>query len=513
MSVHPKLTRIAKVRIDMSQVEKQGQSHLNAEWQARRDDLTASKPDMSIRPDLDSKGPTEDNKPAESVEPHEGYEQRYPPVRSLGTGGMAKVWLARQTSLQREVALKVAYSHLQPHQRLLFRAEATCTAWLEHPNIVPVYDAGDEFIVMKRIEGDTLERLLVLERLRLPDVVDVLIKVCDALAFAHSRGVIHRDVKPDNIMVGRFGEVVLMDWGLALQVETDQSGINRAPTKSAQRSLCAGTPGYMAPEMARGDSSLIGYGTDSFLVGATLYRCLTGRLPFDGSDAYEALGFSAENEWPPVLQFAAQAPPRLINLQERAMADRPDERPNINDVRSILRDWLRSANAEAEGKRCHERGSDLLRIARAAGRRSDEAYTAFSEALHYLHRAVTLCPEQVDYGMSRSDAVREFAWAAASAGEPGLARLLKRGRKQTDFDGSEAILAGINRDPVGEADEHRRLTNSLIESRNHLELLGTRVAELETALEQRTSLMGRWRLGVAILALTLAGLFLLLISR
>jgi serine/threonine protein kinase len=414
------------------------------------------------------------------------FKDRYLPTASLGRGGMSMVWQARQTSLCRDVALKVAHDRLGAGLRCRFLAEATCAAFLEHPNIVPVYDAGADFIVMKRIEGDTLERLLIQDRLRLPEIIDILIKVCDAVCFAHSRGIIHRDIKPDNIMIGRFGEVMLMDWGLALQIDLPPDGIARAPAKGPPGTMCAGTPGYMAPEMARGDAERISYATDVFLLGCTLYRCLCGCIPFDAPDAIAALTRSADNDWFPVLQLNEHAPPRLMALQERCMADEPSERPAVREMQGVLRDWLMSANAETEAERCLARSAELLDIARNAGRRSDEAYSAYSEALHYLERAVTLCPDRIDNERIRADVVREFAWAAASAGEPALARLLRRNGRLPG--------QGVHVDAsIGQRAENSRLAGSLADAGLHIEALGRRVAELEAHLSKMAGLMKRWR--------------------
>lgn len=457
-------------------------------WNGAHRNLQASRPDISVRPE-DSDGrdlaPIQVDSLASSSR-DEDFRERYQPTASLGRGGMSMVWQARQTSLCRDVALKVAHDRLGAGQRSRFLAEAACTAFLEHPNIVPVYDAGADFIVMKRIEGDTLERLLIQDQLHLPEIVDILIKVCDAVSFAHSRGIIHRDIKPDNIMIGRFGEVMLMDWGLALQIDLPPDGIARAPAKGPRGTMCAGTPGYMAPEMARADPALISYATDVFLLGSTLYRCLSGGLPFEAPDAFAALTRSAENDWLPVLQLNEYAPPRLMALQEHCMADEPAERPGVREVQGVLRDWLMSANAEKEAERCLARSAELLNIARNAGRRSDEAYSAYSEALHYLDHATTLCPDRTDNERARTDVAREFAWAAASAGEPGLARLLRRSGRLP------AAGTRSSGTPSEQVAENLRLSSSLTDARLHVESLGQRIAELEARLAEMVGSRNGW---------------------
>ena len=123
----------------------------------------------------------------------------------LGRGGTSVVLSAVQRTLARTVAVKIARYDLDNGQRERFRTEAKCTAWLEHPNIVPVYEAGMNYLVMRRIAGCSLEEELLSGRVDLPGAVEILLKVCDAVSFAHHRGIIHRDIKPENILVGRFG--------------------------------------------------------------------------------------------------------------------------------------------------------------------------------------------------------------------------------------------------------------------------------------------------------------------
>src|SRR5262249_33293512 len=150
----------------------------------------------------------------------ENAGDRYHLENNIGSGGMGLVMRASQTALTRAVAVKVLRPEIaKPKTLEQFQAEAHCTSYLEHPNIVPVYDAGHNFPVMKCLDGRPLSSMLAVPRAQpLTALVMILIKVCDAVAFAHSRGIIHRDIKPDNVMVGHFGEVVLMDWGLALQI-------------------------------------------------------------------------------------------------------------------------------------------------------------------------------------------------------------------------------------------------------------------------------------------------------
>jgi eukaryotic-like serine/threonine-protein kinase len=233
---------------------------------------------------------------------------RYRAIRFLGDGGMGTVWLAEDSILHRAVALKVLSaenSSADLAARLM--QEAVVLARLEHPGIVPVHDAGTlpdgrTFYCMKHVEGQTLDRYI--DRLSLRQRLQLFQRITEPLAFAHSRGVIHRDLKPGNIMVGAFGEVLIMDWGLAkvmaggvslLAEQVSGHELTRAVSISsecgaAENALAAnttygailGTPGYMAPEQERGEVGLIDQRTDVFALGAIL-RCLLREKPKPGS--------------------------------------------------------------------------------------------------------------------------------------------------------------------------------------------------------------------------------------
>ena len=182
---------------------------------------------------------------------------RYELISILGRGGMGIVYLARDTVLDREVALKIVE---RPSDEA---NEARILARLEHPGIVPVHDFGELpdgrlFYAMKRVRGDRLDRWMASGR-DLTERLGVFLRVCEAVAFAHARGVVHRDLKPENVMVGEFGEVLVLDWGIA--------------TTELQSAECklqiSGTPAYMAPEQARGDAA-VDHRADVFALGAML---------------------------------------------------------------------------------------------------------------------------------------------------------------------------------------------------------------------------------------------------
>jgi len=186
---------------------------------------------------------------------------RYQLISVLGRGGMGIVYLARDTVLEREVALKIVE---RPSDEA---NEARILARLEHPGIVPVHDFGELpdgrlFYAMKRVRGDRLDRWMATER-DLDQRLGVFLRVCETVAFAHAHGVIHLDLKPENVMVGEFGEVLVLDWGVA-QLRIADCGL-RIQTDGA----IVGTPDYMAPEQARGDAA-VDHRADVFALGAML---------------------------------------------------------------------------------------------------------------------------------------------------------------------------------------------------------------------------------------------------
>jgi len=217
---------------------------------------------------------------------------RYNLLRHLACGGMGSVWLAEDTVLKRRVALKVL-DLADPADNLDVRLlrEARILAGLEHPGIVPVHDAGTladgrAFCCMKYVEGQTLTQHVA--TLNLPDRLRLLERIAEPLDFAHARGFIHRDLKPDNVMIGAFGEVLVMDWGLAkvgvTSLEAGEPEISTAvqPTQNSLpvtgQGSVLGTRGYMSPEQARGDIE-VDHRTDIFSLGAILTFMLTGSAP------------------------------------------------------------------------------------------------------------------------------------------------------------------------------------------------------------------------------------------
>ena len=277
-------------------------------------------------------------------------------IRTLGVGGMGKVLLAIQRPLQREVAVKMPRSAEVTDQLTaeLLR-EALVTGRLEHPNIVPVHllgraQDGAPFFVMKRIEGTPWRELLdepgALGKLgrRAEDPLGfhlgVLLEVCNAVSFAHSRGVLHRDLKPDNVMLGSFGEVYVLDWGIAVTTRPDPL----LSLASDSKGIC-GTPSYMAPEMAEGDGAKLSERTDVFLLGAVLHHILTGKAPHQGATVIAVLTAAWESKAP---TFGADVAEELGAICRRAMARLPEDRyASVQELRDALEGFLRRRDSLA----------------------------------------------------------------------------------------------------------------------------------------------------------------------
>ncbi len=274
---------------------------------------------------------------------------RYELRDEIGVGGMGRVTRAWDTVLLREVAIKEVRSTHVEVLRARLRREAEVTAGLEHPSIVPIYDAGVSdagvpWYAMRIVRGQSLHDALVAEpdlRGRLRWVRHVL-AASEAMAYAHKRGVLHRDLKPANVLVGDFGETQVMDWGLAVRlgevepVAVDGDGGDGRLTRLGS---VVGSPAWMSPEQARGEA--LTAASDVFSLGAILFEVLSGHPPHDGDSAQAVLAVAREGRSAELSRFDDDAPPELRAIVRKAMAKEAEDRyPSAAELASDLTAWL-----------------------------------------------------------------------------------------------------------------------------------------------------------------------------
>lgn len=413
----------------------------------------------------------------------------------IGQGGMGIVHRGRQASLDREVAVK----GVRPDKRsadatLKLLQEAWIAGNLEHPNIIPIYDIGvddrgEPLIVQKRVEGTAWSAVAwepdaIRTRFGAEDPLEwnlrVLMQVCNALHYAHERGIVHLDIKPANVMVGPYGEVLLLDWGLAMALEDDGSG--RLPLVSENEDVI-GTPGYMAPEMlSQGDVPLTAR-TDVYLVGATLYALLTGSPPHQGSTAL-AMMFAAATRAPAPV---TEGPPELIAVIEKAIAtDAADRYASAEELRLALEGFLRTRDAARLVTEAQTRTDELLPLLG-----DDDADDARIQDLFSAAR----------FGFEQALAI----WSGSERAEAGRARLIEHmARYELGRDNAQSARDLLVSLPSPPAD----LLAAAEARRAELAALGARVEELEQAAAfhdpargQRTRAFVVFVLGVLFVAL------------
>jgi serine/threonine protein kinase len=244
----------------------------------------------------------------------------YKVIQELGRGGFATVYRALQTALNRDVAIKVLHPEFIRDERALrrFKREAFAVARLTHPNIVAVYDFGEQgghaYLVMEYISGSTLKARLGGKPMPNPDTLAVVRAVGSALDYAHSKGLIHRDVKPGNILYTEDNRIVLSDFGI-VRLADDDSSLTRG---------VIGTPQYMSPEQALGHE--VDGRSDLYSLGIVLFEMLAGRVPYKGESAVATLSMHATLPVPSTRTFNERVPDVIDRIVQRALAKSPDER-------------------------------------------------------------------------------------------------------------------------------------------------------------------------------------------
>jgi eukaryotic-like serine/threonine-protein kinase len=359
---------------------------------------------------------------------------------SIGEGGMSYVRRGRQIALGREVAVKTLHAG-EPDPRAMFRLlrEAWMTGMLEHPNIVPVHDivkgvSGTPQIVLKRIDGSPWSKVMhdeeaLRDRFAVRDALDwnirTLMQVCNAIHFAHSRGVLHRDLKSDNVMIGAFGEVYVLDWGLGVALADDGTG--RLPVLAEVDSI-AGTPAYMAPEMLEGRGDVLSVRTDVYLLGSLLYEIVTGWPPHLAATTREIFYKIARSS--PALP--PSTPAELEGIVRRALARDPGARfGSAEELRLALAAFLEHRASIALATEAQTKLMELELACVEAGdrtrmpeERGQQRYHLFGECRFAFREALRAWPDNTAAREGLRRAVVVMAQVELGRGDPRAAEML-----------------------------------------------------------------------------------------
>lgn len=397
-------------------------------------------------------------------------------VGVLGEGGMGTVYLADQRSLMRQVAVKRTKSRDTGAEIRQMLLEARYTGSLEHPNVIPVHGLGlDEerrpVLIMKRVEGTAWSTLI-----RDPEHpqwegisgdslewhVRTLLQVCNAVHFAHTRRILHRDIKPDNVMIGHFGEVYVLDWGVAQDLSRPPSDVERM----------VGTPAYMAPELTQGDESMMSVATDVYLLGACLHEVLTGGPPHRREDTFKTLyaAFASEPE-----SYPDSVPSELAAICRRAMArEVADRYPSALALRQDLDRFLThlsSIRLTVAAKDELMRLKDLV----TAGGDDGDVHETFSAARFGFEQALALWRES----------------EAATAGRAKALEIMARyALDQGDFQHGERLLAELEQPPEALVAMASSLRLAAAEKDKELEGLRGMQLQLESSATLKARMAG-----------------------
>lgn len=381
-------------------------------------------------------------------------------LRMVGRGGMGEVWEAVQRRLGRIVAVKRLRKHRGSDGSVIdgtrtvarmFQAEARISALLDHPNIVPVYDLGfDEsgapLLAMKMVSGTGWNFLLAGDfpelsvEEHLARHIPILAQLTQAISFAHSKGVIHRDLKPSQVMVGEYGEVLLLDWGLACMMGDQSSypleegeSVRYPSVESADNP--AGTPAYMAPEQTESHARNVGPWTDIYLLGGILYQILTGLRPHPGETSDQAFRNASIGYFIPFSEAAIdrEKPEELCHLALAALNPVPAERPTAKQFHDHLQDYLTGASRRRES---------VAITAKLKNEKALRTYAEFVDALGRLGQAQRLWPGNPDALEQRERIVEGYTRLALSTGDLTLARA--QGERIIDVNVRAEILSEVD---------------------------------------------------------------------
>lgn len=449
-------------------------------------DVEGADPKLSYRPTLDrtlpfkevlrlsANSPAKNLKKPQKAETNGHSDSSYDLLEEIGSGGMGLVHRARQNRLGREIAVKTLLSEADDENIESFVAEGMITAHLDHPNIVPVHDLvqegdGQWMLAMKLVGGLSWRDLLhprtpaqekEAAKYDLQDHFQILIDVCNAVAFAHNKGIVHLDLKPENVMVGQFGEVLVMDWGLALDARSEEQR-EQAPLPVPHRSSITqplGTPCYMAPELAMGKGAWIGPNTDVFLLGAILYEILSGSAPHSGPSLIMVLNAAIQCE---EVEFPNPVAAELKAICRRAMAKNPKKRfRSVKAFQGALQNYLKhreSSKIAFEGKikleKCQRKVKKLFLKGKSQMTTTErnQIYAEYAESLAGYQQALMLWTGNKLAAQGVEDARFCYARTALDHGDLGLAESLAA---KLDPEWPEARV--LQRDIERESDKLKR---------------------------------------------------------
>ena len=279
-------------------------------------------------------------------------------IEQLGQGGQATAYKAIDTRLDRSVVIKILLPELASSEnaRRRFEREAKLASALDHPNICAIYDIGESaglfYIVMPYAEGRTLKQIISGRPMEIPSALSIAVQVADAIALAHARGIVHRDIKPNNIVVNDQGQVKVLDFGLAKMLATDQEAVADIDSSMTEIGVPYGTVGYGSPEQAAGER--VDHRTDIFSLGVALHEMVTGSQPFRGRNRIEILNAVINEEPEPITEENPGAPPRLQVILDRALAKKPRGRFGTmaemrDELKSLMRELLQETGVELAG--------------------------------------------------------------------------------------------------------------------------------------------------------------------
>jgi len=361
--------------------------------------------------------------------------ERYQLIEFLASGGQGEVWLARQTRLHRKLAVKMPKAGRVPD----FLTESYTSAQLDHPNIAPIHDLGElerpegpaHLLAMKFLAGQTWDDVMEADRALpafnleafLQKHLEILKTVCNAVAYAHSQGIIHRDLKPAQVVVGEFGEIYLVDWGMAMSLSQEptmapDTGVPLVHTR-ATATNCTGTPAYMAPEQTRHSTEILGTHTDVYLLGGLLFHVLSGVPSHNAENAQAAWYMAMCNDFP---DMPKEAPQELADLAFKAMEELPAHRvPSALAFRKGLEDYLSGSRRRREARQAVQAIESTWRQGKIS-----PTEDALEDLDHQLSRAGEIWPHD-ESALHLHDEIRiERVKLALRQGDLGMAGSLTR---------------------------------------------------------------------------------------